>query len=201
MLVGYKARQAATGIESLKTNETVVVGKIVFDPPMPLNKQVLTDIGSDVYRNMMWFICKDELKKPEDKNLWPISPEFEGKIEASMGETFFVASPNKPFYIIAGLIYMEIYSVSNGRSTTTYYNSAIFPGSFLIDIKPGDKAVYIGTIKYHRDNFYNLTRVEIIDEYDHEMAQFRRRFGTMKLRKALIRQPREDAVFKLGRPY
>jgi hypothetical protein len=63
---------------------------------------------------------------------------------------------------------------------------ALLPSGYRIDLRPGDRAVYIGTIKYHRDEFFSTDKIEVIDEYKNELAAFRSRFGnTIKLRKAI----------------
>src|ERR1035437_9069695 len=197
--IGYPERQGIISRASLTPHKIVLVGKVEFDPPMPDTKQELNCPWPSYFRNLMWMVCKNELRGLDypDK-LFPTSPDFGGRIVAPLGETFYVLTDaDRPFYILAGVIYMSIYNYGSGGR----YYSSIYPGSFFINIKPGDEAVYIGTIRYHRDNFCGLKKVEIIDEYDREMPQFRVRFGAMKLSKAVIRQPREDAVFKMGVPY
>jgi hypothetical protein len=39
-----------------------------------------------------------------------------------------------------------------------------FPGGYYFDVPKGAAAVYIGTLRYFRDDFNSITRVEVIDE-------------------------------------
>jgi hypothetical protein len=186
----------------VQQDEVIIVGKIQFDPPLPEDKQKLLIQGSEVYRNTMQMICGEKLLQfDDDESFLPWSDIYKGMVNVFLGKTFYAANAKNPFYMVAGSVYMEIYEVSGFNSVTTYYKPMAFPASFYIDIQPEDKAVYVGTITYHRDNFYNLKKITISDEYDHEMPLFRRRFGPIKLRKAMIRQPSADAEYKIGSPY
>ncbi len=61
-----------------------------------------------------------------------------------------------------------------------------FPGGLKVSIQSGDKAVYIGTIRYHRDEFFNITKTRIVDDYGRANAEFKKQFGTkVALRKSL----------------
>ena len=42
---------------------------------------------------------------------------------------------------------------------------------------PGDKAVYIGTVQYFRDEFFDTTKVVVKDNYAKANAEFRQKFG------------------------
>jgi molybdopterin synthase catalytic subunit len=56
-----------------------------------------------------------------------------------------------------------------------------------VSIKPGDKAVYVGTVQYHRNEFFEVTKVTIVDDYDHANAEFKKKFGARyPLHKALL---------------
>jgi hypothetical protein len=47
--------------------------------------------------------------------------------------------------------------------------------------------VYIGTLRYQRDEFFEITRVTVVDEYAQASAEFAKRFGSRQpLRKALM---------------
>jgi hypothetical protein len=57
---------------------------------------------------------------------------------------------------------------------------------FRVDIRPGDRAVYIGTIQYYRDEFFSTEKVVVKDDYAAANAEFQRRFGRgVTLRRAL----------------
>ena len=63
--------------------------------------------------------------------------------------------------------------------------STFFPRS-TIDVKR--KAIYVGTLRLHRDEFHTITKVEVRDEYAGALAEFRKRFaGEPAPRKALLK--------------
>ncbi len=47
--------------------------------------------------------------------------------------------------------------------------------------------IYIGTIQYHRNEFFEVTKSAIVDDYERANAEFKKKFGTKHpLRKALL---------------
>jgi len=81
--------------------------------------------------------------------------------------------------------------IVDGQITTVFsrYGSEeiILPAGFKINIKAKYKAVYTGKIRYIRDDFNSITRVEFKDDYKKSLKEFRKKFGKKyKLRKSLI---------------
>ena len=110
--------------------------------------------------NTMHLMMDDKLRPmPED----PRIADFAGRIEAPIGETFFV------------------------RGKASSQQKAVFPGGFQVAIKPGDRAVYIGTLRYQRDEFWEIQRITVLDEYAKANAEYQAKFGAgQPLRKALM---------------
>ena len=55
----------------------------------------------------------------------------------------------------------------------------------------GDRALYLGTIRYRRNAFYEIIGMDVIDEYRQANAAFIRKFGnTLTLKKALLKPAR-----------
>ncbi len=62
----------------------------------------------------------------------------------------------------------------------------VFPIRYRLDVKPEDRAIYIGTLRFHRDEFGSVTKVELLDQYEQAMDDYRSRFGNgPRPRKAL----------------
>jgi hypothetical protein len=56
------------------------------------------------------------------------------------------------------------------------------------DIKSTEKAVYVGTLRLHRDEFNEVTKAEILDHYAGASAEFKKKFGNRTvLRKAMAK--------------
>lgn len=77
-------------------------------------------------------------------------------------------------------------SALHGQYGPRYPGPAPLHGAFKVDIRPGDKAVHIGTVQYFRDEFFDTTKVVVKDNYAKANAEFRQKFGQQfTLRKAL----------------
>ena len=54
------------------------------------------------------------------------------------------------------------------RSASLDHDELRLPGKVKFKLLPQDRAVYLGSLRYHRDAYTVITRVEVID--DHERA-------------------------------
>jgi hypothetical protein len=109
----------------------------------------------------------------------PAVADYAGRIEADLGKLFVVRSDSRPFHILGGVLFLDV-----GGSSM---NRAYFPGRLRVPLRAGDRAVYVGTLRYHRDEFFEITKVTVVDEYGAASAEFRRKFGNgTTLRKALM---------------
>ncbi|HEX9395903.1 MAG TPA: hypothetical protein VF943_04100, partial [Burkholderiales bacterium] len=82
---------------------------------------------------------------------------------------------------------------------------AYFPGGLRVAVNGEDRAVYIGTLRYHRDEFWKITRVVIVDDYAAASAEFSARFGAQQvLHKSLMQAQKRPYVARAtasgGRP-
>ena len=98
---------------------------------------------------------------------------------------------NRP-YLVKGSVTMELVARAvSVRQTTMDRAELMFPSPARIDVRPGDRAVYIGTLRLHRDEFHEVTKVELLDHYAAAATEFHRRFpGSLPPRKALLRMAR-----------
>ena len=175
--VDAKPRKPISSFKKLGTDETIVVGRVELVPPLHEHEQRVSGPMSKKYRDKMFLVVDQEYRELTEEPGWG---DFKGRIDAPFGEEFFVRSKSEPFYIIAGMVILTM-----GRSGT---DNAYFPGGLKADIRPGDKAVYVGTIRYHRDEFFEVTNAEIIDDYDRVKVEFEAQFGRQHtLRKALLK--------------
>ncbi len=178
----------ADSADSVAGDETIIVGKIVISPPLDESEQTLTTVksqgccitqinpGANRYKNKIILLTDSKLRSIQE----PEISDYNGRIEAPIGQDFYVRAKNgKPLYVNRSEILMD---VSGGGA-----EKAVLPSGYKINIRPGDRAVYIGTIKYYRDEFFTVHKVEIIDDFERESAAFRKKFGRkFTLRKALV---------------
>lgn len=169
------ARERVDGWSGVGSGETVVVGRIELVPPLRKGEQKIEALNSGSFENLVYLIADDKNRVLQDE---PKTADYDGRIEATLEQTFFVRSSDHPFYILGGVLWLEI-----GRGS----NKAYFPGGLGVALRRGDKAVYVGTVRYYRDEFWNFSKVTIVDDYDRANAEYRKKFGNkIALRKALV---------------
>jgi hypothetical protein len=167
----------------------LVVGRVELVPPLKAGEQDLKmgtidplDIKSAFQgRAMLWLA---PTPKREERTADVFNPPLE--------QTYFFRIPRTTRYVVHGavLMYHRVKVVSR-RSLEQSSNELIIPGPIEFDIKPSDKAMYVGTLRLHRDEFNEVVKAELIDEYARALAEFRRKFGAdAVLRKAIARPVR-----------
>src|SRR4030095_647069 len=109
---------------------------------------------------------------------FPVSG-YKNRIEAPPDREFSVAVPASSFAIRGGVVPL--------RRHTPPHDEAFWPGEFRVEVRPGDTAVYIGPLHYHRDEFWQVTKIEVEDDYDRVRADCLRRWGPSA-------SPRESVV-------
>lgn len=156
-------------------DETIVVGRVEVVPPIAEGEQHLDSLGSGYLQNKFYLITSDTYRRLTDE---PTVADYTGRIETTLDKDFTVRSSNKPFYILAGVVMLG--SGDNG------VDRAYFPGGLKITIHPGDRAIYIGTLRYYRNEFMEVTKTALVDDYARANAEFKKTYGaSFSLRKAL----------------
>jgi hypothetical protein len=170
------AREPVDSLSGLGGGETVVVGRVELVPPLRKDEQKLKGLNSGNFENKVFLLADEHYRVLTEE---PVMADYAGRIEAILGKNFFVRSSNKPFFILGGMMYLDL----GGKEM----NRAYFPGGLKVSIRPGDKAVYVGTVQYHRNEFFEITKAAIVDDYDRANAEFKKKFGTKTpLRKTLL---------------
>ena len=167
------------------SDAVVLVGKIEIRPPIKAEEQKY-QAGWDVFNTKRHFIGRAILFTAD-------TPQYRERtgnaLNPPLEETYFLKLPRAHRYIVKGYVSMEL--VSRGASARSGFNQTelVFPAPIEVDVRPGDKAIYIGTLRLHRDEFHEVTKAELRDDYNEAMAEFRKRFAGEPLpRKALLRR-------------
>jgi hypothetical protein len=174
--------QAVEKLADVPAGDVVLVGRIELDPPLKPGEQKLSERYAE-YERLALVIVGEEPREMDSLGL----SDLKQRINAPFGQHFFVNHPAQPFYILKSwvVMYAKI-EVRSGNSSSPADTTAPLQGIFRVDVRPGDKAVYIGTIRYHRDEFFGTTKVVVRDDYASAHAEFQRRFGKgLSLRKSL----------------
>jgi hypothetical protein len=170
------AREPLDSLSELNSSETIVVGRIELVPGLAQGEQKVQGLNSGTFENKIFILADEQSRELKDE---PVIADYSGRIEATIGKNFFVRSNNKSFFIRGGMMYLAV----GGREM----NRAYFPGGLKASIKPGDKAIYIGTVQYHRNEFFDISKVAVVDDYERANTEFKKKFGTKyTLRKALL---------------
>lgn len=176
-------------ISELSGDEVVLVGRIELVPPLSELEQELKTASSGRFRGKGHAIIGDKLL---DLDNLPISA---GKTSVlfEFGKDFFVRKERMPAYSYSGSVVLLRSTASSsgymGRDVSIDVSQLKLPGRIKYVLAPADRAVYLGTLRYHRDDYNAITKVEYIDEFTRVNQEFTRRFGTsVKLRRIAPQQ-------------
>ncbi len=134
-------------------------------PPLRPGEQHIKLSGPYNDENQYFFMVA---KKPTKLASNPIETKYDDIVMAKFGETFYVSNPHRPVYLVAAFLYTSL--------TRTRIERTWLPGGLKVDIRPGDRAVYIGTLRYHRNEFFDLEKAEIVDDFEREREAFAQKF-------------------------
>jgi hypothetical protein len=163
-------------------SEVVVIGKIELVPP----------INPEFEQRRYWNVLGEErmlthlLMATGGENRPIKTSEFDGSdfqnsLEVEWGVPFMVKAPRRQTFLNGGVIYLDV----------RYQERLWFPGGYYFDV-PGDaRAVYIGTLRYHRNDFNSITKVEVIDERQDIAAVLKTTGGSpLQVRPSLLKRLR-----------
>jgi len=169
-------------ISALPPGEAIIVGRIELVPPLEDGEQRVESKGLFInpyaaeMKNGVYLLTGEKSRDIGEPSL----SDYDNRIEAKFGKPFYIRAKRAPLFVNAAEIFMSVERYG--------MNKVRLPAKFRIDIKPGDKAVYIGTVRYHRDEFFEINRVEVVDDYAKERAAFNKKFGSnVKLKRSLVR--------------
>ncbi|HEX2669142.1 MAG TPA: hypothetical protein VHP13_12280 [Gammaproteobacteria bacterium] len=172
---------------ALEADRVVLVGKVELHPALRPGEQKL----GDSYREFA-----DEALLVVDAGPRPVYEfsrgDLKSRIDAPFGKLFYVQAPAEPFYILKGWVVMNAEVKVMGPNEIPPDPAAPLEGMFRVDVRPGDKAVYIGTIQYYRDEFFSTEKVVVKDDYAAASKEFQKRFGGLTLRKSLAAPVSQD---------
>jgi hypothetical protein len=174
-----------TSLNGVGGDSVVLVGKIQIIPPIRPQEQTYK-AGLDPFDTKRNVIGRAALFVSD-------RPEYQERtgnvLNPPLEETFFVKLPKSERFMVRGSVTMELVARAvSPRQTMVDQTELLFPAPIEFDIRPGDKAIYIGTLRLYRDEFHEVTKAEVRDDYGEASAQFRTKFPGVPLpRKALLK--------------
>jgi hypothetical protein len=166
----------ATGLDA-GAAEVVVIGKIELVPPLEKGeRRTHWNVIGEKRMFRIWMATGGEPR--------PVTPgrgkaeDFHSSIEADWGQPFMVKMPRRRTYLNGGTTTLD--ALEQARLW--------FPGGLYFDVPPDAKAVYIGTLRYHRNDFNTITRVEVVNEPKDVAAVLKGTGPAALVRTSLIRR-------------
>ncbi|MDH5471978.1 MAG: hypothetical protein OEY87_07800 [Gammaproteobacteria bacterium] len=177
--MGGQLLKEADSFKNVTKDEIVIVGTIELTPKLQKDEQQLNPSGvidlfgyGDMNKNRAMIQFNNQPKESDYKVV--INPELD--------KPFFFKVSRDMKYLVEGSVLIEFSRYGNTGKIW-------LPTWFKVDIRPDDKAIYIGKIKYTRDDFNSITNIELIDDFKNANALFRKKFGKgIKLRKSLVKK-------------
>jgi hypothetical protein len=109
-------------------------------------------------------------------------------INPRLDEIFFFRIPKDKRFVVFGTITTSYETKVVSRRQVRADRAEILLPRLVFDIKPADRAVYVGTFRFHRDEFNEVTKAEILDQYPEASAEFKKKLGNGNdLRKAIAK--------------
>lgn len=169
----YKPAQSLAEVNS---STVMLVGKIQLRPKLEKADQDIEGTifydADDLIRNKAIFSLSGEYSESQSRTMEAFTPELE--------KTYFIVIPKSQRHIVRSSVWMEFDS-SGGTPI-----ELMLPAPIELDIRSSDQAIYLGTWRFHRDEFNGLNKAQMIDEYKSAKRELQKKFGkSIKLRKAM----------------
>lgn len=185
-----------TSIEDLssvnKEKEVVIVGRIEIVPKIQKEDvSVKMAIGADdLYRTFILRINEDI------GEMTNYTTDRDNMVVVKTEEDFYVTSGrNEPFSLYGGWFYTQLHGGGRITQSTMLYHLV---NGMKAEFPKNAGAVYLGTVRFKRDEFFNLKAIDISqDDYEAAQKRFQKKFNTgMHLFKAKISQAKIAQVKK-----
>jgi hypothetical protein len=135
------------------SDDIVVIGKIELVPGLEKGEQVSRwNVIGEKRMFRLWMATGPEFQPVRMGEMR--ASEFQSSLEVDWGQPFMVKAPRRRTFLNGGMTWLDVV-----RQERLW-----FPGGYYFDVPAGAKAVYIGTLRFHRNDFNTITRVEVVDD-------------------------------------
>ncbi len=151
-----------------KPSSVIVVGKFEVSPAINVDFEQTGMEGVWGTKHIQNHLVMATSKFPARVNPETMqATEWKDAISGEFGKTFMVKGPRQQTFLRGGAMMADLQK-----------NSRVwFPADKYYDVPANATAVYIGTIRYTRGDFFEIKRVQVIDHYRQALQEFRARFG------------------------
>jgi hypothetical protein len=158
--LGPRMVQHATDIQATDSHVTVIGQFDLWPPVIPELEQSThwNAIGDERILNTLVMATG-----PTDR---PVDTAFTGQgwqssIESQWGKPFMVKLKRQRTWLNGGIMQLDV----------MHQDRLWFPGGLYFDIPANAKAVYIGTLRYSRNDFNTIVNMEVLDEFDETLVE------------------------------
>jgi hypothetical protein len=136
-------------------SEVVVIGKIELVPPLNPKFEQKTHWNVFVDKRIVSHVLVATAGeyKPVKTSKLDVA-DFQSALDVEWGVPFMVKATRQRTFFNGALAHLDVPT----------QDELWFPGGYYFDVPKGAAAVYIGTLRYFRDDFNTITRAEVIDE-------------------------------------
>lgn len=161
----------------LKPDEVLLVGRVYINPPLGPHDQMLEGkpaLIPEGYRDMyesggMTIGVTNQYMDLSDSENSQVWKTIDYSLVGKFGQTFYVRHPARATYLVF-LQYLQKYT-----GTRVYWVQ--LPASFQIPIAAGDRVAYIGTLRYERNEYGDITSLTVQDNLANERAEIAKKVG------------------------
>lgn len=182
--IKVSARDDAGSLSQLSSDQVLVVGAIELIRPLVENEQLLTSKGTPHFKNKAYILLD---KESYDLNNIPVMAANKATGVVTVGKIFFLpVNKGQTLRYSGGVIVMNDEALFRGTTVGGVFgiwnlvstDHFTLPGGLKFNLAKSDKAVYIGTIQYYRDEFNAVTKIKIKDDYAQASAEFKRKYNS-----------------------
>lgn len=177
----------AASSTALPADQVLIVGRIDLVPSLRGDEQKLRVGAVDPFdtegklRQRAILFLSDEPSAERRQTSHVMNPR--------LGDWFVVAVPRSQRFVADAAVFMsyepELLSRRQARVNTA---QLVLPAPFALDIRPGDRAIYIGSWRVWRDEFHQVTRLQVSNDLVAARAELERRAGGATLLRAALPQ-------------
>ena len=167
-----------------KETEVVVVGRIEIIPKMEKEEVSLKMMfGGDELHQYFGMRIQNDIGDTTD-----YTTDTDNMAMVKTETDFYLQSNrNEPFKFYGGWFYTKIHGGGAPARSTVFFH---ITDGVQVEIPKNAGAVYLGVVKFKRDEFFNLKDVDIVqDDFEAAQKRFRKKFKTnMPMVKAKVTQ-------------
>lgn len=162
--------------DELGSTDAVVVGRVELQPPLQPGEQFIEVSGSSLnaesQKGAFFLVVGDRMIDLREKKERTANTTAFGQDTALvyLQKNFYIRSASRPLYLSGGFLFTAF---AQGRRELAQLQAAL-----RVDIQLRDRAVYVGTIEFHRDEFFKVTKVVVKNDFTQANNDFKKKFGT-----------------------